>query len=314
MLNELASQLKKHFTLKVEPLQYYLGIKLIRDRENKIIKLSQQRYIDELIDRFKMSNCNDRYCATPMETHLKLNKSMCPSTEDEKRDMINKPYKELIGSLMYTMVSTRPDIAHAVYSLSRFMANPGEQHWKAAKRVLRYLKRTKTHQLQLGNLNSKTLLEAYSDSDFGNDIDNGKSVTGYVVFFQGNLITWRSKQQDCVSLSSCESEYYALSSTCQEVLGIRQLMTDFGYSMIDPTTIYVDNQSAIAISKNPIISDRTRHINVRKHFIREKIENNIISLEYIPTNLNLADMFTKSLGTKLFTSHRSKLNMIDPTL
>ncbi|XP_046145331.1 secreted RxLR effector protein 161-like [Osmia bicornis bicornis] len=194
---------------------------------------------------------------------------MCPTTEEERDRMNQVPYRSLIGSLMYLATSTRPDIAHAVSALSQFNDNPGEEHWKAAKRVLRYIKRTE--KMEIVFTKTENELIGFSDADWGASIDDRRSYTGYVFRLFGGAISWSSRKQKTVAMSSAEAEYMALSEAAKESIYQRRFLTEV-VGKLKTTLILCDNQSAGLMAKNPVYHERTKHIDIRYHFVRESVE------------------------------------------
>jgi hypothetical protein len=239
---------------------------------------------------------------------------MSPTTQEEMNEMKTIPYRSLIGCLMHLMVATRPDIANAVGILSRFMNNPGKIHWKAAQHVLKYLKQTKSCGLRFSSNGASVNLEAWSDSDWGSDIDTRRSTNGYITKINGNSISWNSKIQKTPALSTAEAEYMALTETVKEVIWLRKMLDDFSFQQKDATTIYEDNQSCIAIAKNPVQHARTKHIDIQYHFTRTKIQTNDIQLQYCPTDEMLADLLTKPLPRDRTIKLRNEIGIIEPSI
>ena len=185
---------------------------------------------------------------------------------------------------MYLSVSSRPDITYSVSTLAKFSSHPNKQHWIALKRVLRYLKGTVLHGITYTRKSSKECI-SYSDADWAGDLDDRKSTSGYLFQVSGGAVTWRSKKQSSVALSTAEAEYMALSSAAQEAVWLRQLTAELGSSPETATTIFEDNQSAIALTKNPQFHGRAKHIAI----IREQVSNRTIELKCCPSNQMLAD-------------------------
>ena len=202
------------------------------------------------------------------------------------------PYSSAVGSLMYAMTATRPDIAFAVSALSAFMANPGEKHWIALKRVLRYLQGTRHYTLVLGG--SQVELRGWCDADWGTDKDTRRSVTGYIFKVGNGVISWQSKRQPTVATSSTEAEYMSVSYAAREAAFLHQLLAELGYKQ-GCITLHCDNQSCIALCNNPAYHQRSKHIDVQHNFIREKVEAGDITLQYMPTEQMAADALTKPL-------------------
>jgi hypothetical protein len=220
--------------------------------------------------------------------------------------MSDKPFRSVVGSLMFAMVCTRPDIAQAVGLLCRFMHNPGKRHWQAALRILAYLR----GHTDLGityDGRQGIVPYGYSDASWADDPDQRRSTTGFVLFMAGAAISWKSQLQPTVSLSSTEAEYKSVGAGVQEVLATRSKLLEFGYPQAAPTTLFEDNQGAIALALNQVNNHRTRHIDIRHHFIRERIADKSVTLEYISTKLMVADALTKALSAVLFRRFRDAM-------
>ncbi|XP_055633002.1 uncharacterized protein LOC129773420 [Toxorhynchites rutilus septentrionalis] len=208
-------------------------------------------------------------------------------------------YRSLVGALLYVAVNARPDIAVSVSLLGRKVSAPTEMDWKAAKRVVRYLKGTMEVRLRFDPGKDWTLV-CYSDADWAGDHASRRSTTGFIFFFGNGPIAWVSRRQTCVSLSSMEAEYIALSEACQELLWLRRLMADFGEDLSKATTIFEDNQSCLSFVKAERTSKRSKHIDTRHHFVKDMAERGEIKLVYFPTEKMLADAFTKPLAATKF--------------
>jgi hypothetical protein len=210
--------------------------------------------------------------------------------------------------LLYAAITTRLDIAYAVNALSRHLLNPTDAHWQAGKRVLRYLQGTRNLGLSFKKSNSDAFqVEAYSDADWAGDQDDRKSTTGYVVLLNGSVVSWVSKKQATIALSSAEAEYMAISSTMQEITWIGQLLKELKVNVSQPTKLFCDNQAAIAISQNDVHHARTKHIDIRHHYIRQAIHNKEVTLSWIRSEDQLADIFTKALPREVFQRLRTHL-------
>ena len=201
------------------PLNFCLGIEFLEEKEKGEIKLCQRKYIKEVLRRFNMEHCKP--VSTPMNISEKLSKSMCPKNDEERKEVEKLPYQNLIESLMYLAVSTRPDISHAVSALSQYNTNYGMQHWVAAKRVLRYLKGTGNKGL-IFRKTGKNLV-GYADADWGLNVDDRKSYTGYVFHLANAAVSWESRKQKTVALSSTEAEYMALVDSAKEAIHLRKI-------------------------------------------------------------------------------------------
>ena len=229
-------------------------------------------------------------------------------------------YMEITGTVMYAAHSARPDIAHAAQYLATHMQAPTERHMVAAKRVLRYLAGTKTVGLVFGAHNgaaskddgrghSKQELSvcAYADADWANDKSDRKSITGWVAKLNGDTISWASKKQRVVALSTCEAELYAEAAAMQEVLWLRGMLQELGLTVATGSTVFGDNQSAIAVSKNGVKGERTKHVDVKYHFVTETVAQGSVKLQWVPTADQEADIFTKALAAPVFDKFRKAL-------
>ena len=288
-ISKLKEELAESFEMKdLGPAKQILGIEITRDRKNRRLWLSQERYVERILERFNMKEAKP--VTTPLGGHYKLSKSSCPSTEEENKKMAVIPYSSAVGSLMYAMVCTRPDIAHAVGVVSRFLSNPGKQHWEAVKWIFRYLRRTSKLCLSFGR--EKLVLEGYTDADMAGDLDGRKSTSGYLFTFAGGVVSWQSKLQKCVALSTTEAEYIAVTEAGKELVWIKTFFKELGMQQ-DEYVVYCDSQSAIDLSKNATYHSRTKHIEVRYHWIRNATEEKRFKLKKIHTDKNAADMMTK---------------------
>jgi hypothetical protein len=229
----------------------------------------------------------------------------------EVKEYENKnSYRSVIGSLMYAMLGTRPDIATAVSLLSRYQNAPYSEHWTAVKRVLRYLNGTRDHGLIYNYEHQKQLnLEAYCDSSHGSDLDDGKSTTGWIFLLNGTPISWSSKKQTVPSSSSTESEYVALHSASSEALWIRNLLEELKFEQKEATTLFCDSQGAISLAKNPGLHSRAKHIELKYHVIRNRIERGKVKVEFVPSLKQLADILTKPLPAAQYKELRQSINV-----
>jgi transposase InsO family protein len=293
-MTEIKKALAEKFDLKdLGELKYFLGVNVQMKRECGAIWIGQSLYIESVLKKFGMETA--KAISTPVDTGIKLLKA---TTGNDIADP--ELYQSAIGSLLYISTKTRPDIAYAVGNVARFCSNPSKEHWVAVKRIFRYLRGT----TDLGLLYKKSSpaeLIGYSDADWGGDIQDSKSTSGYCFEIGGTLVSWKSSKQGCVALSTAEAEYVALSSAAQEATWLRELCKDVGYKSSGPTIIYEDNQAAIKMAKNSCYHGRTKHISIRYHYIREQVSSNVIELRYCRTDEMKADIFTKGLNTGKFT-------------
>jgi hypothetical protein len=301
-VNKFKSELKDTYSMKdLGEIKYCLGIEVKQEVRGKI-KLTQSKYINDILKRFGMSASHSE--PTPMIPGTKLKAIVQSPEAKEKAERF--PYREIVGSCMYLMVSTRPDISYAVGQLAKYMNSHGPEHHAAANHLLRYLKGS----VDVGITYSPDVSDeiiGYSDSDWASDIDTRKSTTGYVFFSCGGPISWKSRLQPTVALSSTEAEYMALSSAAQEAIYLKSIGSDFKMNTKNPIIIREDNQGAIAMSLNPVDHKASKHIAIKHHFIREKVADKQIELEYVSTLDMTADVLTKSLSKVKFLDFRKKL-------
>ena len=294
-------------------LRDILGVQIHR-KENKIL-INQERFINKILKSFSMETCNPK--KIPCSMDLKLEKRMEAQTEKEKEYMSKIPYRSLVGSLLYLQL-TRPDISYAVKELSRFLNNPGPKMWAAAKNVLHYLKGTIHHGIQFGGkaayntlAKSPDQLVGFSDSDWAGQVDDRKSTSGLIFFLNNGAITYASKTQKCVALSTAESEYVALGEAAREALYLRMLLKDLGLEQTEPTVIFEDNVACEKLTKHNIQHSRTKHIEIKHHFIREAVQNKSIDVQHLASTEMLADLLTKGLAAPQFLKLRH--SMMDHT-
>ncbi|KAI3509130.1 hypothetical protein L1887_24156 [Cichorium endivia] len=298
MIEEFKNEMKVDFEMTdLGLLHYFLGIE-VKQEKNRI-SISQQRYAENLLTRFNMKDATP--ISTPMEFGLKLSKE---SSEENFNPSI---YRSLVGSLMY-LTATRPDITFSVSMISRFMEVPKVDHWEAGKRILRFVKGTINHGITYTKCDKQSLI-GFSDSDFGGNKDDSKSTSGYIFNIGSGAISWQSKKQNVVALSSAEAEYISLSLAGCQALWLRSILNDLKWTQVVPTKLYCDNRSAIALTRNPVFHGKSKHIRVKYHFIRDLVANNEVVIEFCSTNEQLADTFTKALQVGDFTRLKEELGV-----
>ena len=285
-------------------------MEITRNRDTRTISLSQNQYLNNILERFNKSNLNP--VISPSEPGIKLEKNTLQASNQD----INY-YQQQIGSLIYLATKTRPDIAYQVNNCARFMSNPNKSHYSALERIWKYLVnkkynlvfRTKQSVLPISN-NFKLI--GYVDADWGGDLVNRKSTTGYIFTINNTPISWSSKLQKSVALSSCEAEYMALKEAVKEFIYLINILKSLDIHK-DNSSYYLfsDNQSAIKLAKNPEYHSKSKHIDIQYHYVREKILEGIIDLNYINTKDQPADIFTKSLNTNTFKDALRFLNLED---
>jgi hypothetical protein len=306
-LLELEASLNARYGISGQgELTWTLGMAFSRSFERKMVFLSQKLYIETLVKRFGQDDA--KTVLTPLAPGTTLSRVQCPTTDDETADMHHVPYRELVGALLYVMVATRPVFGFAVGVLCRFMANPGRAHWEAAKRVLRYLKGTSDRALGLGG---DLILRAYTDADYAGDQDDRKSTGAYVFTIGDGAVSWASKKQPVVALSTLEAEYMAMTQAAKEAIWIRSLLRELGCNL-DDVLIHGDNQGAIALSRSSVFHNRSKHIDIQYHFIRSMLSDGIISIDYLPTISMLADILTKSLAPARHEELARALGIVSP--
>ncbi len=292
-MTELKKMLESCFKMKdMGELHYCLGVSIVQNKDSLV--LHQKQYLLNLLRKYGLEDAKP--VSTPSDVNVVL----------EKEDGVSKPvdptmYQSMVGSLLYAAIATRPDISQAVGVVSKFNSCPTESHVTAVKRIFRYLKGSVDLGLEYKkNPSDETSLLGYSDADFGRDRDTRRSITGNVFLMSGGAISWISKRQAVVALSTAEAEYIALSSAVQEVLWLNKLLSDLGVKQSEPITLFEDNQGAIAIAQNPVGHSRTKHIDIKFHFVREAVGNDRVKLVYCPTESMVADIFTKPLTRTRF--------------
>ncbi|KAE8822081.1 hypothetical protein HRS9139_10470 [Pyrenophora teres f. teres] len=303
-ISQLKGELSSRFQMSdLGEAAHYLGIKISRKwtkgNQHSKLRLSQGAYTRRVIRDFDPELTNANIKPTPMDDKLVLEPNIATAEPQEKRH-----YQSLIGSLMYLMLCTRPDIAYAVSQLSRFAANPSKKHLEAAKRLLRYLKGTSGMGLEIDSNSSGGLL-GYTDANWGRDSDR-RSTGGYVFLLNGTAISWSSKRQATVALSSCEAEYIAELEAAKEAIWLRGLLSSLNLTAkaSGPVRILGDNEGALALAKNPMFHARTKHLDIRYHFVREKVEEGLVHMEWVSGKENLADGLTKPLVKQPFETFR----------
>jgi len=275
--------------------QYFLGVRIIWDRQRHQVTLCQDAYVRKTLDQYSMLEC--RAVSTPLDPGA--SESLVPYQGTASEDQI-KLYQSLIGRINYLATQTRCDIAFTASILSRFLVNPAPAHIKSAKRALQYLKGTMMHGIILGGLKYSPYdldIRLYTDSDYAGDRDTYRSTSGYVTFVAGGPVSWQSKRQSVVAQSSTEAEYIAMSESAKEGAWIRYLLEGLEYKGqdLDPITLYGDNQGALSLAENPTFHRGSKHIAVRYHLIRQEVEEGRLQLAYIPTDCMPADGLTKVL-------------------
>lgn len=299
MCREFSKLMQGEFEMSLMgELNYFLGLQIKQTRND--IFINQAKYCKELIKKFGMENAKE--ISTPMGTGCYLDKDEGGKPIDPSK------YRGIIRSLLY-LTASRPDIMFSVCMCGRFQSNPKESHFIAVKRILRYLIGTPNTGLWYPK-GAISGLVGYSDSDFTGCKLDRKSTSGTCHIFENSLISWNSKKQVSVALSTVEAEYIAAGSCCAQILWMKQQLLDYGLKL-NKTPIRCDNTSAINLTKNPIQHSRTKHIDIRHHFLRDHVEKGDCVFEFVETTNQLADIFTKTLPKESFFRIRSELGILD---
>jgi hypothetical protein len=309
LLSSVKGYLNNSFSMKdLGEASYILGIKIYRDRSRRLIGLSQSTYLDKILKKFRMDESKKGFL--PMLPGKVLSKTQGPATAEERERMTNIPYASAVGSIMYAMLCTRPDIAHAVSLTSRYQSDPGMEHWTAVKNILKYLKRTKDMFLCYGG-DQELVVNGYTDASWNTDPDDSKSQSGYVFILNGAAVSWARSKQCTVAKSSTESEYIAASEASSEAVWMKRFIVELGVvpSALDPLIIYCDNMGAIANAQEPRSHKRLKHIKLRYHSIREYIEDGEVKICKVHTDLNVADPLTKALPRAKHDQHQNAMGV-----
>ena len=306
LIVHVKAKLREAFAISDEgEVHWILGFAVIRDRSARTLSLSQTSYIEAIIRRFGLEDAKP--LSTPMDPHVQLKAEQSPKTTAEVAEMRNVPYREAVGSLQYASLGTRPDITYAVSVLSRFLEKPGRAHWEACKRVFRYLAGTKSLRLTYGG--EQRDLVGFTDAD-GSMHDDRRAISGYAFLIDGAAVSWASKKQEIISLSTTESEYVAITHATKEALWLRSFIGQLFTPFTEAIELNSDNQSAIALTRDHQYHARTKHIDIRFHFIRWVVEDKKIKLVYCPTEDMVADVLTKALPSPKVKHFASALGLL----
>lgn len=301
IINQIIGHLKQKFEIKVVNAGCFLGIEIDRLSDGSIF-IHQKAYARKVIRKFNMESCAP--VGVPSDTNQKL-------LQNDDSEPSNFPYRQLIGSVMYLAMGTRPDISYAVGVASRYLEKPSSTHVGAAKRILRYINGTLNRGILYHHSMGEISFNGYSDSDYAGDLDTRKSTTGFVFTVNGSAITWCSRRQSSVSKSTTEAEYIAASEATSELIWLKRLLNEVVPNQFNKPTLYIDNESATKLVKNPVFHRRTKHIDVAYHFIREQHERDELAVESISTHDQLADGLTKALPKSRFEFLWQSLSMIN---
>ena len=284
-------------------ISYYLKLTVIQERTSRILRLGQVSYLEQVLQTNGMWNCKP--VATPMDLSL-----VAAATDYQCTSKFRLQYQSTVGSLMYAMLGTRPDLAFAMSVVSRNASNPDFLHWQAVKRIFRYLKGSL--KLQLTFRGPLQVLSGYSDADLAGDHDTRRSTSGFVFNIGSGAISWSSKRQPTVALSSCEAEYMGQTQAAKEAIWLKSLLAQLDSSSakgVYAVIIHCNNQGAIALATNPESHSQSKHIDIQWHYQREQIDDGSVEFRYIPTEEQIADSLTKALTRKKFLIFRHTLGL-----
>jgi hypothetical protein len=299
MSKKFAAAMQQEFEMSMlGELSFFLGLQIHQSERG--IFISQSKYLKEILKKFGMENCAP--VSTPMTTSCKLNK------DDDAPEIDQTMYMSMIGNLLY-LIASRLDIIQAVGLVGIFQENPKETHVLAVKRIFRYLQGTVDYGLWYPK-DTNLVLKAYTNADWEGSIDDRKSTSGDAFFLGSCLVSWLSKKQTSISLSTTEAEYIVTTSCCTQVLWIKNNLKDIQVPCEQPVSIMCDNTNAINLSKNLVQHSKTKHIPIKYHFLREQVQDQVVKLEYVPSKEKIVDIFTKPLPREPFEYLRHKLGVI----
>jgi hypothetical protein len=309
LLEDVKYSLRKSFSMKdLGEAPYILGIKIYRDRSKRLIGLSQDTYIDKVLNRFNMHDCKKGFLSMSHSVHLC--ESQCPVIIDEQERMEVITYALAIGSIMYAMLCTRPNVSYVVSVTRRYQSNYGEAHWTVVKNNLKYLRRTKDAFLVFGG-EKELIVTSYTDASFQIEMDDSRSQSSFAFCLNGGAVSWKSSKQDTTTYSVAEAEYIAASEAAKEVVWIKNFVSESdvvpsAFSLVD---LYCDNSGAIAQSKEPRSHQNTKHILQRYHLNREIIERGDVKICKVHTDSNVADPLTKPLSQAKHEAHTRSMGI-----
>lgn len=294
LLQEIKSRIAAKYRVKdLGPLNDILGMHV--EHKANYLEMSMEGYVKKILETFRMEDSREE--RTPMSTvEVPLEDLPRPRT-------IERPYRQLVGSLLYAAVTIFPETSYAVSRLSQHLEDYSERDWEAALRVVRYLKRNRTRKLTFGNCvgsSDEAGLIGFVDSDWGGDVRTRRSRYGYLFYLNNDLVSWKSSLEPTVALSSAEAELIAATMATKEAIWLKKLLGELGVNVQGPVEIFEDNKSCIALSKNPEQHQRTKHIDIKYFFVREMVARGLVTLEYVPSEDNLADILTKPLAPARF--------------
>jgi hypothetical protein len=303
IMERFKSQFSQRFKVRdLGEISSYLKLRIHRDRNNKKIMIDQEKYIDSLLHRFDMINCKDKNTPGLPNTRLKIGSTQLDNTI---------PYRECVGALIHIMTNSRPDIAFSVHEVCRYFDSYTQEHWQAVKRIMRYLKATKHYKFCIDGSRALQII-GFADSSFADDDSTGRRSTTGIVFKLGNSsISWASKKQTLVSTSTAESEYVALSTASNTAIWLRNLYCFIlNTNVVHPVTLYSDNNACISIATTDSVTNANKHIELRFHIIKDRITRNLINVQYVSTDKQLADIMTKHLPSPKHQEFTKELGVL----
>nr|CAN69037.1 hypothetical protein VITISV_026270 [Vitis vinifera] len=310
LLHETKEYLSKNFHMvDMGEANYVIGIEIFRDRSRGVLGLSQKGYIDWVLERFNMQSCSSGIA--PILKGDKLSKMQCPRNNMEREQMKKIPYASAVGSLMYAQTCTRPDISFVVGMFGRYQSDPGFEHWKAAKKVMRYLQGTKDYMLTYKRSEQLEVV-GYSDSDYGGCLDSLKSTSGFVFMLANGAISWKSEKQSITASSTMEAEFVACFEASSHALWLRNFISGLGVvdSIAKPLRIYCDNTAAVFFSKNGKFSSGSKHMDLKYLVVKERVQKQQVSIENIRTTLMVGDPLTKGLPPKAYLENVMRMGLL----
>jgi hypothetical protein len=304
-INDLKASLSSRYEMTdLGEIQSYLGVNITRDRANRTMEINQSDYIRDVVERFGMLDSNPVYTPLPSGAEAHLIKY-----DDQASTSEIKKYQQIIGSLLYAQIGSRPDISFAVARLSQFASNPSPQHLRLAKYVLAYLNCTKDYALHYAGGNGGEGLHGYCDSSWG-DQEEKHSTSGYVFLLANGAISWCTRKQKTIAQSTTEAEYMSLSEASNQAQWYTTFLGELGYEVTSPIPLHCDNKGAVDLALNPVTGRRSKHILIKHHVVREYVENKVIDLIRTPTGEMVADGLTKSLPKDPFDKMVADLGMV----
>ena len=305
VIDEFLDKLQESFKMTRSEVECYIGIEVIRDRESKKIKIHQKTYLKRVLERFNMLDCN------PVSTPCAVDQQLRRNVDEEGKFLKahDVPFRSLIGSLMYAAVGTRPDLAYIVNQLSQFLECPSEAHWICAKRVLRYVKGTLEKGITYSCGEKSNQLVAYSDASWASEVESRKSVSGVCLTLNGGIIGWKSKKQTIVTDSTTYAEYVAAHACSRDIVWLRGLLRELHYNQESPTVLFIDNAAAELLITNPVFHERSKHLDVKFHYVRERFEKGDVTIKHVSSSDQLADFLTKALAIEKFAGMLKRVGL-----